>query len=225
MSEDDSKATLFGAMAGSAALGFAMLAVASAVRTTSTVDRAVEKRAHVPRRRRAGRAARGMSPLVKTYTTVPLAIAAGGWLLTRRRDGQGITRRSREVGAVAIVASAVVSALAEPLFDRFLPQPPMPRGRTHRRAVFPSGHTFKPAALALTCAHVLSREGVVRRDVAYGLAIVLPVASGAAKIVARKHWLSDVIGGAFAGVAIGSACCAAYEGMCARGGAGFAVDW
>jgi Membrane-associated phospholipid phosphatase len=164
----------------------------------------------VPRTRRAGKAARGMSPLVKTYTMVPLAAAASLYVLARDSDAARSTH-SRGAAAAAISASAVLGGLAEPVFDRMLPQPPMPGGRTHRQSIFPSGHTFKPSALALTAAHVLSREGMVRRDVAFGFAAAVTAVSGASKIVARKHWLSDVVGGALAGVAIGSLCCAGYE--------------
>ena len=208
---DDSSVTLFVAVAGSAAIGFGLIAAASASRKTSSVDRAVERHAHVPRKRRAGRVARGMAPLVKTYTMVPVALAASALVLTREGRGPGVTRRSRQVGSAAILASGVLGGLVEPLFDRLLPQPPVPRGRTRKQPVFPSGHTFKPSALALTCAHVLSREGLAPRGFAYGVAATLPLVSGAAKLVARKHWLSDVAGGVLAGVVIGSACCAAYE--------------
>jgi membrane-associated phospholipid phosphatase len=211
MVADNARVTMFGAVAGGAALGFALLAVASAGRKTSRVDRAVEKRAHVSRTRKAGRAARRVGPLVKTYTTVPVAVAAAAYVLTRAREGPSVTSRSREAGALAIVASALLTGLAEPAFDHLLPQPPVPGGRTRRQPVFPSGHTFKPTALALACAHVLSREGLAPRLPAFGVAVALPLASGVAKLVARKHWLSDVAGGVMAGVAIGSACCAAYE--------------
>jgi len=211
VSSDDSQAALFAGIAGGAAAGFALVALASARRKTSKVDRAVERKAHVGRKRRAGRAARGMAPLVKTYTMVPAAAAVAAWMVARPRTGPAVTRRSRAAGAAAILASAIVSGLAEPVFDHLLPQPPVPGGRTHKQPVFPSGHTFKPTALGLACAHVLSREGLVPRGAAYGVAAGVSVVSGLAKLVARKHWLSDLAGGAFAGVAIGCGCCAGYE--------------
>jgi undecaprenyl-diphosphatase len=110
-----------------------------------------------------------------------------------------------------VAVATILAALLEPAFDHLLPQPPMPRGRRKQRAVFPSGHAFVPTAVLLTSAYVLARQDAADARVVYPVAVVLPAALAGAKLLAEKHWPSDVLAGWIAGVALSAGCVAAYE--------------
>jgi hypothetical protein len=114
------------------------------------------------------------------------------------------------------LAGAMAAALA-PAFDRWLPQPPAPPGHADVHApVFPSGHTFGPGTVALASAYVLAREGIAPMALALPAAFALPLATAGGKLVAQKHWMSDVAGGYLGALAVAGACCAAYERARAR---------
>jgi membrane-associated phospholipid phosphatase len=105
----------------------------------------------------------------------------------------------------------VAAALINKRLDD-LPQPPAPPGReSPDHPVFPSGHAFGTASVALTAAYVLSREELLHPAVAFPLAMTVPVLSSAARMMEEKHWLSDVIGGYLAALTLSSFAAGAYE--------------
>ena len=67
---------------------------------------------------------------------------------------------------------------------------------------FPSGHATASAAVCVTLAYVLWREGFVRRPVALAFAILVPLAAGFSRIYLNVHWATDVLGGWSAGLVI-----------------------
>jgi hypothetical protein len=106
------------------------------------------------------RAAQRLHPLGKWWSYLPAAVAAGATIYAR---GSG-PRHERAAGAGAVLMAAAAGALACPVFDRVLPQPPTPPGRrseSHTKPTFPSGHATGLGAVAMTAAYVLRRERVV----------------------------------------------------------------
>jgi undecaprenyl-diphosphatase len=76
---------------------------------------------------------------------------------------------------------------------------------------FPSGHSMAAAAVPATVGYVLSREGLITAGGGTSLALVPPLAVGALRLYLRKHWLSDVLAGWTAGLAIAATAVAWYE--------------
>src|SRR5215208_6689671 len=96
--------------------------------------------------------------------------------------------RSRRAGAGAILLVPALATAMSNGFDRWLPQPRV--GRRHRpvdHPVFPSGHGFRSAAVALTTGYVVAREGIAPPAVALPLAGVAPVLVGLGRLVREKH--------------------------------------
>jgi membrane-associated phospholipid phosphatase len=77
--------------------------------------------------------------------------------------------------------------------------------------VFPSGHTFGPTAVGTAAAYVLARERVASPGVAAAVALGLPAVAVTGRLLARRHWASDVLGGWLGGVAVAAACLAVAE--------------
>jgi membrane-associated phospholipid phosphatase len=206
--------------AASAATGFAALNAAVVHRQTAHADRLVGKRAKARRGHPARRAAKLMAPIGKWYTYLPLAAALSAYLLSvaeaparEQARGRGPRARSRRLtGAAAIMLAGGLATGLNPLFDRWLPQPPPPPGRrVKRKAVFPSGHAFGPGAIAMAAAYVLTREGLARPAVAYPLALTVPVITAGGRLLEEKHWLSDIAGGYLGAATLAAACLAGYE--------------
>jgi membrane-associated phospholipid phosphatase len=196
---------------------FAVVARAVARRKTAPIDLQVHEQTAVesgPVRE----AAEAASPIGKWWTYVPAAVltagcVAGGPACVRDRP-------SRFYGAASIVAAAAGAALINKRLDE-LPQPPAPPGRpspTH--PVFPSGHAFGTASVALTAAYVLSREELVSAAIAFPVAMVIPVASSVGRLLEEKHWISDIVGGYLAAITVASVAVAAYEAARERGDGG-----
>lgn len=191
-------------IAAGAATAFGATAIASASRASAHIDRKLAPKIAFRARSRGHRAHDVLSPVGKWYTLMPAAIVAGA-LVARRRE--------HRAGGVAIAASGVVATVLANACDALLPQPPVPAGHRNepRKAVFPSGHTLISSAASLTACYVLSRERIVRTTPAVVVAGGFVVANTALKLGARKHWVSDAVGGLAAGVAIAAAVCAIYE--------------
>ena len=137
---------------------------------------------------------------------MPAAIVAGA-LLARRSE-------HRAAGA-AIAASGILATVFGKVCDELLPQPPVPTGHRNepRKPVFPSGHTLIATGTATTAGYVLSRERLVGAVPAATVAGGFVVANTLLKLGARKHWMSDAVGGLTAGIAIAAGTCAVYEKM------------
>jgi len=199
-------------IATAAAAGFGALAIAVARRDTARADEKVRRKTSPRRGHPAREAADGISPIGKWWTYIPAALAASAYVL-RADDASGEAwARSRRAGAGAITLAGVMATALNHAFDRVLPQPPAPPGRRSRRKpVFPSGHAFGPAAVGLSAAYVLAREGMARPAAALPAALAVPVIAAGGRMIEEKHWGSDVAGGFLGGIALAAACAAAYE--------------
>jgi membrane-associated phospholipid phosphatase len=205
---------LFGSGAIASA-AFGVVAVASARRATVATDHEIHEAMRDGLAGPAGDAAAAVAPAVdqagKWWVYGPAALAAAVAVLaapgrTRR------TRRGRRVGAAAIAVVPALATALGPAFDRWLPQPPIgPRRRPVDHPVFPSGHAFRAAAVALAAGYVIAREGIARPIVVWPFAGVAPAAVGFGRLVREKHLASDVVGGWLAGAALAAAAAGAYE--------------
>ncbi|HEX7154117.1 MAG TPA: phosphatase PAP2 family protein [Thermoanaerobaculia bacterium] len=194
-----------------AAGAFALMARAVARRKTAPIDHEIHGRVAVETGHPIREAAEVASPIGKWWTYVPAAAVTAACV------GGCSTRASRVHGAAAIVAAAAAAALINKRLDE-LPQPPAPPGRpspTH--PVFPSGHAFGTAAVALTAAYILSREELVAATIGFPLAMTVPTLASLARMAEEKHWFSDIIGGHLAALTLAAMATAAYEMGRARG--------
>lgn len=82
------------------------------------------------------------------------------------------------------------------------PRPDSMIGRSNELEAFPSGHATATTAIALTVAYVLGRQQLLPLPLATLIAIGIPVAIGAARVLADEHWATDVIGGWIGGTAV-----------------------
>jgi undecaprenyl-diphosphatase len=118
---------------------------------------------------------------------------------------------ARDAGRAVSLASTL-AATASKTFDWVLHKRLAPPGRhSVTEPSFPSGHTLETAAVALTIAYVAWREGKVDAYLAFPAALAVPLASGVGRLYLDRHWVTDVIGGLFAGVSIAALCAAGYE--------------
>ena len=153
-------------------------------------------------------AAEMLHPVGKWWSYVPAAAAAGAAVYA---TGSG-RRAERAAGAASILIAAIVGAVVNPLFDEILPQPPLPPGRrAEPKPSFPSGHTFGLGAVALAVAYVLRREEIVGRAAAVPIGLLPPLIGGAARVIEKKHWPSEVAGGLLVAIVIASLSSLVYE--------------
>jgi membrane-associated phospholipid phosphatase len=196
------------ALVGCAATAaFAGLAFLERDRRLSAQDR--KALAEIARRAKGQKpAAEKLHPVGKWWAYLPAAVVIGAVVYARGRGG----RLARVAGAAAVPLAAAINATLNPLFDKFLPQPPPPPARrANPKPTFPSGHASGLGAVGLTAAYVLSREEVVGPGAAVPIALLPPLVGGLAKIVEKKHWPSEVAGGLLVGVAVASLSGMAYE--------------
>lgn len=190
-----------------AAAGFALIARAVARRKTVPLDHQVLVQTHVGRGHPARRAAEAIEPVGKWWTYVPVAVLSGAYVVASRHGD-----RSPIAGMAAIVGTATAAAALSNLFDDVLPQPTAPPGRrSPNHPVFPSGHAFGTASVALAAAYVLTREGAARPSLVIPLAMAVPIAASIGRMAEGKHWLSDVAGAHLAAITLASFALAAYE--------------
>ena len=184
-----------------AAVAFAVLARRVAHHETAHVDSAVRKQ--VPKRRGPAlkRAAQLIGPLGKPAVHAPVAALLAAY-----------TRPSTKAGAAAISASSAASKGVSMALERLLPHRRPPAGR-HKPSEpsFPSGHSLETAAVALTTAWVLSREGRASPWLVAPAALAVPFLSGAGRVYLDRHWGTDVVAGWLAGTAVAAGCAAMYE--------------
>jgi membrane-associated phospholipid phosphatase len=207
-------AILFGASA-IAGTAFGVMAAASAKRATVPADNRIHDRMRRKMKGPASKAAKASAPVVEKggkwwiYTPVALGCAVAV-LAAPRITRRG--RRGRTAGAVAILLVPALATVMSKGFDRWLPQPRV--GRRQRpvdHPVFPSGHGFRAAAVALTTGYVVAREGIARPAVALSLAGAAPVIVGLGRLVREKHLASDTVGGWLAGTAVAATLAGTYE--------------
>ena len=196
---------LFGTAALSA-LGFGIVSLAVARGKTSRFDKRAKRRVHVLRvdsrhPKALRRVALSTTPLGKWWAYLPPSL-----LTATRLQSQG-----RSAAALTVASTAVSAALLPPLLDRLMSRrSPPPERRKPSKQSYPSGHALQTSAVAVATSYVLLREGLGPRwSVApIGLA---PLAAGAGRLLLDRHWTSDLLGGYFAGIALGATCAGVYE--------------
>jgi undecaprenyl-diphosphatase len=200
------RATLWFGLAACAAGGFGLLAAAVARGKTSELDERAKRFVHRLRDEDARgealhRAALSTTPLGKWWAYVPASLATARRLLAAGRRSAGLT----------IGVGAVATAFAPMVFERLVARRlPPPERHEDSKQSFPSGHALQSSAMALTTSYVLAREGEVRSWAA-GPATLASVAAGAGRLLLDRHWLSDVVGGYLAGIAVGASAAGCYE--------------
>jgi undecaprenyl-diphosphatase len=211
-SHDSDYAMPLAALSVSAAAAFLLMARAVARRETAALDRKVQRKTKASRGTPARKAASAASPVGKWWSYVPAAAVTGLYVIfagdSRRKAIDNVSRLN---GAAAIVGAAGLAAVINQFLDDLIPQPPAPPGRPKDHPVFPSGHAFGTTAVALAAAHVLTREELVEPALIYPLAAVLPLVTAAARMMEEKHWLSDIIGGYLAALAVAGVPLTMYE--------------
>ena len=205
---------LFGASAITCA-AFAAMAAASAKQATVPADNRIHDRMRRKMKGSASGAAKATAPVVekggKWWIYTPVAFACAVAVMgAPRHTRRG--RRGRRAGAGAILLVPALATLMSKGFDRWIPQPRV--GRRKRpvdHPVFPSGHGFRSAAVALTTGYVVAREGIAPPAVSLPVAGAAPVIVGLGRLVREKHLASDTIGGWLAGTAVAAALAGTYE--------------
>jgi hypothetical protein len=204
------RAPLLFATSIAAAAGFALIARAVARRDTAAVDHEVHEQTAIQPGHPVRKAAEAAGPIGKWWTYVPAAVLTGVYVVASREEKDELP--SRVLGTVAIVATAAIAAALGEAFDDLLPQPPAPPGRpSPNHPVFPSGHAFGTSSVALAAAYVLAREGCAHPLLGFPAAMVIPVVSSVARLVEEKHWISDILGGHLAAIALSALMLGAYE--------------
>lgn len=206
MASSNLRASLLFGVAGLASLGFGMVAAAVSRGKTTRMDRRAKRLVHQVRGAGARgstlqRAALSTTPLGKWWAYVPPALSTAARLY----------QRGRRQAALTIAGTAVATALAPAVLERLVEHrfPPPERHEPSKQS-FPSGHALQTSAMALGTTYVLSREGELA-PVAALPATLGSLAAGAGRLLLDRHWLSDVIGGYLAGVALGATCAGFYE--------------
>jgi len=188
------------------ALGFGIVSLAVARGKTSRFDKRAKRRVHViridskhPKALRT--AALSTTPLGKWWGYVPPS------LLTASR----LQRQGRTVAALTVVGTAISAALLPVALDRLMKRrlPPPERHEPSKQS-YPSGHALQTSAMAVSTGYVLLREGLGPRWSVAPLGLA-SLAAGAGRLLLDRHWTSDVLGGYFAGVALGATCAGVYE--------------
>lgn len=168
---------------------FAGLAVALTTGRVRDIDKTLRHRQPHPRRGVPRRVARVVKEIAAPKVQLPLAA-----ILTI------MLRRKRVPGAAAPLAAAAIAFLVERACKRLVRRrrPPTYHGNELYES-FPSGHTASTAALSLTLAGLLERDGIVRPPLATVAAAVLIAFVGETRLLLDEHWPSDVLAGALLG--------------------------
>ncbi len=196
---------LFGTAALSA-LGFGLLSLAVAGGKTARFDKRAKRRLHGLRidsshPNALRNAALSTTPLGKWWAYLPPSLA------TARR----LQRQGRTAAALTVAGTAVSAALLPLLLDRLLQRrSPPPERHEPSKQSYPSGHALQTSAMAVTTSYVLLRERLAPRWSVAPLGLA-SLAAGAGRLLLDRHWTSDVVGGYFAGVALGATSAGLYE--------------
>ena len=185
-----------------AAAAFGVLAHAVAERRTTLADWRLRRRVRGRRRDRSRDAAAYLYPIGKWWGYGPAALAGAAY----------VARRRGPRAAAPLPGAAVTAAMLGPAMDRWLARRVAPPGRrSPLHPVFPSGHALGTSAVAVAGAWVALRGGLARPRVALPLAAAVPLTAGVGRLREDKHWVSDVVGGWLAGLAVAAAWVAGSE--------------
>lgn len=151
-----------------------------------------------------------LGPSTASYGTLLATGAATAILLSRSRRGEGgvVAQEDMVVLAEALDVTAALTEWAKVLFRRPRPVRYGPEATQYlapdNGLSFPSSHTSVAFAAAAAYASILDRRGLVgrhRSEVA--LLFTGAAVTGTLRVVARKHFPTDVLAGALLGTAIG----------------------
>lgn len=186
---------------GSAA-GFTAVSALVAKRKTHEFDRAMRERIGVRHGKASEVAVAALGYSGKSWVHGPVAALLASYVHHR-----GSLEGSRAINLASTLATSVSKSCDWILKHRT----PPPGRRARREQSFPSGHTLETAAVALTVAHVLWREGIADARVVFPIAPMIPVLEGAGRLYLDRHWTTDVIAGLLAGITVASICVFGYE--------------
>jgi len=138
-----------------------------------------------------------------TIVSLPLVVVCATGVIVWWLHLNGRSNAALVIGVTLIVAAAVGQA-----FTMFFPQPSAPHAAESEdgkstAATFPSGHTTGVTAEALVIAYVMSAEGLAS-PAAIAALLAWPLLVGASRLYRDRHWLSDIVAGWIAGVAVAS---------------------
>ena len=150
------------------------------------------------------------APDVISSATLGAEAALGVLFLASSRRGQGTAAFAEDatVIAEAMVLTSAATEWTKVLFHRprpflYLPTSTGPSSADDGRS-FPSGHTSMAFAAAAAYASVLHRRGLAGRDkLQIGAMFAAATATGILRVVAHRHFPTDVVAGAALGFAIG----------------------
>ena len=188
-------------LAGVSAAAFIACSVLVAKGKTRRVDMSILEHTSPGRNHPVRKVARALSPIGnwKTNLFVASGIAA-------------LIGKTNRVGGLVVLGTALAGFGLNNMFDELFPQPPAPPGQASRfKPVYPSGHTLGPAAIGLTAAHLLAREGRANGALAFPIAAAIPVVLAAGRMVDAHHWASDILGGYLGGVSLAASGAAVFE--------------
>lgn len=194
--------TPFVATAAGGAAGFAALSTLVNRRSTAKVDEAVRQKIGTRHGKASKQVVATLGYSGKAWIHGPAAAILASYLKHR-----GSLEGSRAINLAATLATS-----ASKTFDWALRHRAPPPGRhAPREQSFPSGHTLETAALAMTAAHVLWREGIVDPRIAFPIAAAIPVLEGAGRLYLDRHWMTDVVAGMLGGMTLAAVCILGYE--------------
>jgi membrane-associated phospholipid phosphatase len=194
------------AVSAAALLGFRYMAGLVARRQTEDADNDARDQLQASRAPVVDAAATASGPLGKEYLHFPAAVVVG---LGLRQHGLGL--RAAVPVAASVVSEIMNRVVTKTIHIRVVP--PKHPEYAERKPSFPSGHALEATAVAFTCAYVLAREDLVPAVPAFAAAALVSAASSGGRLLLDRHWVSDAIGGSLLGVAVWTACGAAYEAL------------
>ncbi|MDQ6736247.1 MAG: phosphatase PAP2 family protein [Gemmatimonadota bacterium] len=194
--------TPFVATAVVGAVGFAALSSTVAARRTRSFDQSLRKKIGTRHGKTSKRVVAALGYSGKTWVHGPAAA-----LLSTYVKHRGSLEGSRAINLAGTLAESACKT-----FDWVLRHRAPPPGRhAPREQSFPSGHTLETAAIAITAAHVLWREGMAGARIGFPIAAAIPILEGAGRLYLDRHWATDVAAGLLGGVTIAAICILGYE--------------
>ena len=144
-----------------------------------------------------------------TWSSLPLFVVAATAALV-----WWLYHSGRHTAALAIGVTPIVAAAVGQAFTTFFPQPKPPdatgKEKGKQPATFPSGHTTGVTGEALAIAYVLFHEQLASPAVV-ALLVTWPLLVGVTRLYRDKHWLSDIVAGWIAGIAVASVSILLYQ--------------
>ena len=194
--------TPFAAAAVVGAAGFAAVAAKVATRQTRTLDQSLRNRIGTRHGKTSKQVVAALGYSGKSWVHGPAAALLASY----------VKHRGSLEGSRAINLAGALATSASKTFDWALRHRAPPPGRhAPREQSFPSGHTLETAAVAITAAHVLWREGIADPRIGFPIAAAIPLLEGAGRLYLDRHWTTDVVAGVLGGVTVAAICILGYE--------------